>query len=189
MVVFHLYGQHVSANARYPNTSPWLYFTADSIRRKDLARESREEVSHYDNATRYNDAVVDSIFSLFSEEEAVCVYISDHGDEVNDYRLHLGRSHERPLTANQVKYQFEIPMMIWFSDSYRERHPEVVSRLRERVDTPYMVDDMPHLLFDLAGIASPHFNRNYSLLDEDYDVRSKRNLVLSSQTYEEVTKR
>ena len=52
-------------------------------------------MAHYDNATRWNDEVVDRILSNFANEDAVVVYFSDHGEEVYDGSISLyGRIHD-----------------------------------------------------------------------------------------------
>ncbi len=184
LIVFHLWGQHVKSQLRYPQTEEYCNFTVDSILRPDLNQKHREEIAHYDNATRYNDMVVDSIISYFEEEDAVVIYISDHGDEVNDYRKHVGRSYEFPLTQDQVKYQFEIPMMIWCSETYREHHPDIVRQIRESVNRPFMIDDICHLLFDLAGIKTPYYDETRSIINPLFKPRKR--MLWQREFYEDI---
>ncbi len=184
LIVFHLLGQHIDTQLRYPQTEEYRHFTADSVRRHDLDIAHREEIAHYDNATRYNDMVVDSIISYFEEEDAVVIYFSDHGDEANDYREHLGRSYEIPLTANQVKNQFEIPMMIWCSETYREHHPDIVRQIRESVNRPFMIDDICHLLFDLAGIRTPYYDETRSIINPLFKPRKR--MLWQREFYEDI---
>ncbi len=183
-VVFHLRGQHVAPDKRYPLDSEYNYFTADSIQRPDLALNQREYLAHYDNSTLYNDMVVDSIFSYFEEEDAIVVYMSDHGEEAYDYRQYAGRSYESPLTQGQVKYQFEVPMMVWCSDSYRENHPDVVEQIKASLDRPWTVDDLSHLFYDLAGVQSPYFDETRSVIHPNFKVR--RRMLVQEEYYEDV---
>ena len=80
-----------------------------------MTQQERQVVADYDNATRYNDQVVDAILARFTDRDAIAVYLSDHGEEVYDYRDFFCRSHDLPLTPEVCKYQFEIPFMIWMS--------------------------------------------------------------------------
>lgn len=187
-VFFHLWGQHLWAGSRFPQTPENLCFTADSIDRPDLEEKYRKEIADYDNATRYNDSVVDSIFSFFNDQEAIAIYISDHGEEINDYRTHVGRSHELPLKSDPVRCQFEVPMFVWCSPKYIEAHPDVVERIKRAVDKPFMTDDMSHVLFDLAGIKSPFYQETKSVLSDQYQPRSKRSLLLGEGAYEEIVR-
>lgn len=78
LVVFHLMGQHISYSDRYPKEE--AYFTPGDIRREDLTQQERQVVADYDNATRYNDQVVDAILARFTDRDAIAVYLSDHGE-------------------------------------------------------------------------------------------------------------
>ena len=92
LMVFHLLGQHVSFRYRYPEG--YDYFTADSIRFRHeswLTDEMKAEIAHYDNATRYNDDVIRQLVSMYQDQNTVMVYLSDHGEEVYDYRDNYGR--------------------------------------------------------------------------------------------------
>ena len=41
----------------------------------------RKVLSHYDNATLYNDSIVAEIVKRFQKEDAVIIYVPDHGEE------------------------------------------------------------------------------------------------------------
>lgn len=182
-------GQHVKYEARYPDEEQNHHFTADDIRRPDLSAADRQVIADYDNATRYNDEVIDRLCSLYERRDAVLVYLSDHGDEVNDYRRHVGRSHQRPVTAGEAWTQYEIPMMIWCSDVYRENHPDLVERIAASVDKPFMSDDLPHLLYDLAGIESPAYHPERSVLNPNYTLPQRPLLQSPDMIYEEIIKK
>ena len=75
--IIHLYGQHLDAKSRYPEA--YDYFRGTDIPREDLDEDERQKVAEYDNATRYHDRVVGMILDAFREQDAVVVYLSDHG--------------------------------------------------------------------------------------------------------------
>lgn len=83
-VIFHLYGQHMPAKERYPKK--FAKFTPNNINRPELNNAQRNDVAHYLNATLYNDMVVDSIIRMFDNRNAVVMYLSDHGEEVHNFR-------------------------------------------------------------------------------------------------------
>lgn len=184
LVFFHLMGQHTRYNMRYP--ADWAYFTADSVGREELAQVNRQQIADYDNATRYNDYVMDRIIGEFEHRDAVLVYCADHGQEVNDYRIHINRSYGLH-SRNAIKYQFEIPFMIWVSDTYKERHPEMTARIAAAVGRPFMIDDLAQLLFDLGGVECRWSDRTRSVISDDYIARPRR-LCEGRYIYEEVMK-
>ena len=173
-VIFHFTGQHIAAEERYPHTNEFMRFTADSIQRNEpfLTKEKKEKIAHYDNATLYNDYVIKKIMDLFREENAVMVYLSDHGEEVYDYRDSEGRCGGE-TNKNLLLYQYGVPFVIWCSPIYQERHPETMEAIRGAVDRPFMTDNVCQVLFHLAGIESSYYKPERDLLSDDYK-RPKR---------------
>lgn len=187
LIIYHLMGQHVGYKQRCPDDER-VFTVSDYEHRKDITNVQKEYVAHYDNATLYNDKVVAAILDQFRDREAIVVYLSDHGEEVYDYRDHMGRSHEPIITPERAKYQFEVPFMIWMSDKYKENHPEVVAQVERSVDRPYMIDDLPHLMLDLAGIECEWFDPTRSVINDRFNAKRKRLLLDSKQDYDEIMK-
>jgi len=174
LVIFHLNGQHVKASERYP--AEYGFFTAsDYEHRTDLNREQKEYVASYDNATRYNDAIICEIIEMYRGVDAVVIYFSDHGDEVHDFRNHVGRSYNFDDGGQKaIHHQMDIPFFIYCSDVCNARHPEITERIRKSIHRPYMTDDLPHLLFDLAGISYEGYFPSKSLINDLFDIHRSR---------------
>lgn len=185
LIFFHLMGQHVRASSRYPSSE--TYFTADSINRTDLNEKQKEEVAQYDNATRYNDKVVNSIFEMFDDKDAIVIYFADHGDEVNDFRPKIGRSFDFGKAGEPCFHcQLDIPFLIHVSKQYRTNHPEIIKSIENAVDLPFMIDDLPHLLLDLAGIKTSWYQPNRSLINSQFDSTRKRLEGWYNYDYDEI---
>lgn len=170
--IIHLMGQHMLAQARYPEQ--YAYFTADSINRPDLTEQQKWEVAYYDNATRYNDYVVKRIIDMYKSEDAIVVYFADHGDEVNDFRPHCGRSFDIQAGAPMLHCQMDVPLLVYPTKIYRERHPEMISKIEKALNSPFMTDDLPHFMLGLAGIYTPLYNSSRNLIDSQYNMHRKR---------------
>ena len=78
LIIFHIMGQHTMPEKRYPSNSQFNVFSADSIKRPDLDVRRRTLIAHYDNATLYNDWLIDSIIEHYDDDNAVVIYLSDH---------------------------------------------------------------------------------------------------------------
>lgn len=185
--IYHLLGQHSNYMDRYP-VNEQVFSIASYADRTDLSDAQKRGVAHYDNATLYNDKVVATILEQFRDQDAIVIYLSDHGEEVYDYRDHMGRSHEPIITPERAKYQFEVPFMIWMSDKYKENHPDVVAQVERSIDRPYMIDDLPHLMLDLAGIECEWFDPTRSVINDKFNTKRKRLLLDSKQDYDEIMK-
>ena len=164
--MIHLRGQHFEYEAHYPEEQE--YFRIRDYQYRQLTDEQRQVVAHYDNATRWNDAVVDSILRYYKDSEAVVVYMADHGEEVYDDLPVKGRIHAEP-TARQVHQEFEIPFWIWCSPLYAERHPDITAQIEAAAHRPWITDRLPHLLLYLAGIAHADYDERLSLIGSSND--------------------
>ena len=172
LIIYHLMGQHVDAKERYPINGKWNFFTVDSIHRDDsyLSLKKKQEIAEYDNATRYNDYVLMRIIQRYRHQNSVLVYFSDHGEEIYDYRNHKGRDLSGAnITYNYMKYQHEIPFMIWCSDKFKESFPQVIGEIKNSLSKPFMTDNLPHLLFHLAKIKTEYYKESKDLLSPSYN--------------------
>ena len=130
----------------------------------------REEIAHYDNAALYNDYVMQQIIGLYDEENTVVVFLSDHGEEVYDYRDNLGRNDWSIGNDPQqvIRWQYMVPFLVWCSDKYEASHPEIVSQLSQAVNRPAMLDNVCQLLFHLSGLKTPWYHPERDLISPDY---------------------
>lgn len=178
-VIIHLYGQHVSAEQRYPQG--FGSFTADNIGRKDLDEEKRTEIAHYLNATEYNDLVVDSIISMFEDRNAIVLYFSDHGDEIYNFRNQLGRTDLSKETDHRaLQAQLDIPFMIYITQTYKRLHPKMPTLLHNAANRPFMTDDLPHVICTILGIHSKWYKPQRSLICPLFKPRKHRILQKES---------
>lgn len=176
--IFHLLGQHVSYKDRY--THSFAHFSAkDYTDRKELTKSQKREVSEYDNATLYNDHVVSSIINIYKNQDAIIVYFSDHGEECNDFRPHIGRSGdwdkiEKSAGIECLRCQFDIPFMIYTSPLFQQNHPMIIEEIKESSNRPFMTDDLPHLLLYLAGIHTSWYDPQRNLISPSFDTKRRR---------------
>ena len=185
LVIFHLMGQHHNVNSRFPHET-FSVFNADSIQRNEsfIDREKKAYIASYDNATIYNDYVINEIISLFKNDNTFLIYLSDHGEEVYDWRDQCGRD-GGPLSNNKLKYQFDIPFMIWCSEKYKNRHPDVVKKIQNAQDRPFMSDNLCHILFEVGGIRTSYYRDSLNIISPKYNISSR---FIDGQEYEKIRK-
>lgn len=173
LVLFHLMGQHISPYKRFPEGR--AYLTSDDYNRPELTLDEKQQVADYDNATIYNDSIVDQIIKMYEAEDAIIIYFSDHGDEANDFRSHIGRSLlTDSISAPCLHCQLDIPFLVYPTPQFRNTHPDLVERIKASTSRPFMTDDLPHLLLDIANIKSPWYNPSRSLINEQFNSDRKR---------------
>ena len=140
---------------------------------------------HYDNATRYNDTVIDNLLSLYEEEDAIVLYVADHGEEVYDELSTHGRLFQEP-TGPQAKNEFEVPLWIWCSRSYQDRHPDIISAIQSSTAKTFLTDGIPQILLYLAGIKCEWRDDSRNVLSPRY--QPKPRIIGGSADYDKLTK-
>ena len=159
--VLHLMGGHSLYYMRFPYS--FSRFTAADIAR-NLPEEKRTVLAQYANAIYYNDYIVSGIFDKFRDTEALVIYLPDHGETIYDD----GSNFAGHVEENPNHYMLEVPMIIWASASYKERHPEKWAAIQAAADRPYMTDDMIHTILDLAGIQTAESDLTRSIVSGNF---------------------
>lgn len=174
LTIFHLMGQHVDYQSRFPLTTRRRFTPAD-YPRPDLTPVQRQLTADYDNAVRYNDSIVDQILRRFEQQNAIVIYVPDHGEECfNDSLRLFGRQHSAVIDRRLAREEFEIPFWIWASPLYRETHPYGWQAIRRYRHRPFMTDRLPHTLLFLGGIHTPLYRKELDVLSTDYDAHRPR---------------
>jgi len=182
LTIFHLMGQHVDYQSRFPLRTRRKFTPAD-YPDKHLAPKRMQMNADYDNATLYNDSVVDEILRRFEQQNAIVIYMPDHAEGCFNVQDYYGRNHSAAIDYALAREEFEIPFWIWASESYRKTHPygwEAIRRYRHR---PYMTDLLPHTLLFLAGIHTKDYRRDRDVLNSDYNEQRPR-LLKNSVDYD-----
>ena len=178
--IIHLMGQHFEYEKRYPQD--YSQFTDNEYLDRDISDDAKQVVKHYDNATYYNDKVLNEILSLYENEDAIVIFVSDHGEEVFDNLQVSGRLYQEPTVA-QAQQEFEIPMWIWCSESYRRNHEDVLKNIENSVEKPFITDGIPQILH-LADISSEWNDDFHNLLSNDYQCHKR--IIAGCVDYDEL---
>lgn len=179
LYVIHLWGQHYAYEKRYPKS--FLKFEADDYDIK-FSKSQREIIAHYDNATLYNDYVVNEILNKFKDSYCCVFYLSDHGEEVFELRDYMG--HGNAKHSPNLNYQIRIPLFVWFSPSFLSENGNLMEIMKERVHDPICSDDIGHTLLDVAGISTKDFAPSRSFVNKKFNRRRHR-VVLNSIDYDD----
>lgn len=188
LIIFHLIGQHVSYNTRYPKDRAKWHADDYKELRPDIAGDHyrRRMIAAYDNACLYNDSIVTQIVKRFEDKDAIVVYMPDHGEEIFEPgRDIICRNHSATVDWPLAHYEFEVPFWIWCSRKYAHREPEVFKAIKDAKNRRFMTDALPHMMVWLAGISSKDYNDKYNLLSPNYDV-SRPRVLKNSVDYDKL---
>lgn len=188
LIIFHLIGQHVSYNTRYPKDRAKWHADDYKELRPDIAGDHyrRRMIAAYDNACLYNDSIVTQIVKRFEDKDAIVVYMPDHGEEIFEPgRNIICRNHSATVDWPLAHYEFEVPFWIWCSRKYAHREPEVFKAIKDAKNRRFMTDALPHMMVWLAGISSKDYNDKYNLLSPNYD-ESRPRVLKNSVDYDKL---
>lgn len=188
LIIFHLLGQHVKYNQRFP--SDRRHFKAEDYEKKraDLNGKQRNVLSDYDNAVLYNDSIVDAIISRFEDKEAIIIYMPDHGEECYEgNRGFICRNHSAAIDYDLAHYEFEIPFWIFCSYKYAAKHPDIYKEIIGAKNRRFMTDALPHMLLYLAGIHTKDYHAEYNILSPQYNEMRPR-ILKNTTDYDKLTR-
>ncbi|MGL2478120.1 phosphoethanolamine transferase [Helicobacter pylori] len=180
-IVFHLIGSHSWYADRFPKS--FAKFKPSDLSFSNLhASNDRDKqiVADYVNLLYYNDAVLNGIFNLFKDKDAIVFYLSDHAQDVFESGSTYGH--------RCSKAGLEIPFMIYISDIFKEKHPEKVKLIKNALNKPFMSDDLIHSLLPLVGIHTKDEIESKNLFSPQFDAQRKRAVCYGSMDYDKVAK-
>ncbi len=165
-IFFHLIGNHFPYERRYPEQ--FGFFEDSDVcspYRDRLSAQQMETINAYDNAVRYNDWLVDSIFSVLCMQNGCCamIYFPDHGEEVYDLDFYAGRSFN-----HITRSLYEIPLLFWQNEEYSWSNPLYID-----VEAPYCTGDMIHSLLDIFAVSYTMQDSTRSLFRSTFQPRPR----------------
>ena len=166
--VVHLMGSHMTYGERYPEA--FARFSPDSLpERKDERKD--EIISGYVNSLLYTDHIIHEIIQTYREENALVIYLSDHGDALfdEDYPELMGHA----LVPRGV----EIPLFVYFSPQLRKERPDLWRQLSRQRDKRILSDLLTHAVVDLLGIHTEYTQPRFNFFAPTYDDRRQRIVV------------
>lgn len=175
LTIFHLLGQHLNYHSRCPNSKKRFKDSDYALRRPELTAKQRRLLADYDNACLYNDSIVDQICQRMENDDAIVIYVPDHGEECYEgSRGIICRNHSATIDRDLARFEFEIPFWIWCSPRYAAAHPAVFKQVIQARRRRFMTDALPHSLLWLAGISTPSYKAELDVLSPQYDERRPR---------------
>lgn len=169
LVVIHTYGSHYNYHERYGE--------ADAVFMPDQPSEARAEnvkslVNAYDNTIIMTDKLLHSIIAQLQTSNVVggMFYVSDHGENLYDDVRHRFL-HASPLPS---WYELHVPMVMWLSQKYRYRYPEVWNAIVANCDSVVQTSEsFFNSVLDIAGIYTLKRDTSLSVANKSYHVKAR----------------
>ena len=150
--VLHSLGCHFRYEQRYPKEFAVFQPTFGKTFSYSLITEENKDklVNAYDNAILYTDYFLSELIHYMDslDRPAVMMYMSDHGESFWDDERKLSMHGSYVIS----KYEYHVPLFIWFSDEYEELYPQKVANMWKNKSTPVSSDVVFYSMLDIAGI-------------------------------------
>jgi heptose-I-phosphate ethanolaminephosphotransferase len=158
-------GSHLSYSKRY--SEAYDVFKDDyNLANMHWDETQQTFINQYDNSILYNDYVVNELLNELQKTNTVAsfTYFSDHGDEVYDYRNFHGHS-----DVMLSKYMYDVPLLLWFSDSFKQKHSEQMSLLAYSCNPIFKTENLIHLWSDFLDATTEYYQSELSPVTAAYE--------------------
>ena len=162
--VLHIMGTHSKYTMRYPEEFNKFKAQDEVTGYEGITQRGKEIRAEYDNAVLYNDYFIDQVIKRFEDKEAILIYISDHGEEVYDTRSFAGH-----FENNAAQNMFEIPFIIWTSQSFKIKYKDLCERINSSVNNKFNTQDMIHVILDILEIETSEYDPSKSVINKFYE--------------------
>jgi len=175
VIFVHLMGSHVAYNSRYPKDKFSKYNEKLNIGEFGTRFLKNPIINSYDNSVVYNDFIINSILNSLKNIKGRngLIYFSDHADDVMSMLGH----NSAQFTFNMT----EIPMIMWFSDEYKEEYTSKYNTLYKRDLTLYSNDMMFDTMIGIFDIKTDRYNPLYDLSSVEYKLDSSKAVTLNGK--------
>ncbi len=164
--IIHLMGTHFNYDKRYPKE--FAKFNANDIHYPSFAdKKQKEIIATYANAVLYNDYILNEIFKIYAKSDSIIFYLSDHGESLYEYKGKLGHFVTSRFTA-------EVPFLALMSEEFIQKHKETAQKIQSAKDKPFVIDDLIHLLCDVAQIQVQDYNATKNPLSAEFNAKKIR---------------
>ncbi len=162
VLVLHQMGSH---GPEYFKRYPMAYERFTPVCPSNALNQCSEQsiINAYDNTLVYTDHVLASLIDILRSKQdkvdTAMLYLSDHGESLGEYNLFL---HGTPyvLAPEQQKH---VPMLAWFSDSYRQDFAVDTDCLNKVRDEPLSQDNLFHSMLGLLQVRTGVYDQQLDL--------------------------
>ena len=151
LIVLHTSTSHgPTYSKKYPTQFETFRPVCNSV---ELGNCSQQElINAYDNTIVYTDYILYNVIEnlkALKEYSSAMLFVSDHGESLGEKNLYM---HGLPLSI-APKEQFDIPFVVWFSDSSKQLKPNrTVSQ-----------NHVFHSVINFLGIRTPIYDENMNI--------------------------
>ncbi|MFY1027365.1 phosphoethanolamine transferase [Actinobacillus seminis] len=166
VLVLHTIGNH--GPTYYERYSPEFKQFIPTCDTNEIQKCSNEQlINAYDNGVLYIDNFLDTLIAKVEHRKdlkTAIFYISDHGESLGENGVYL---HGTPRAIAPTQ-QTHIPMIFWFSDTWKKNKPFDLACVKQKAETErFSQDNLFHTVLSMMDI-----DLTLSVYDKDLDILS-----------------
>ncbi len=171
LIVLHALGSHWNYSHRYPmqfdRWQPSLYGIHKPAY-TDLKMKQQINNS-YDSTILYTDWFLANVIGTLKNtgQRGAMMYVSDHGQTLYDNSCNLA------FHGHNTQYEFHVPALVWYSDTYQRRYPDKIAHLQRHRGARLSTENVFHTLLDLGDIGYPGEQLEWSFMHPSF-IQHKR---------------
>lgn len=150
LIILHQMGSHGPAYFKRSKT-PYQPFQPTCNSNAIQGCSTEELKNSYDNSIVYTDHVLAQIVETLKQQTQYQTgfwYLSDHGESTGEHGLYL---HGAPYSMAPTQ-QTHVPMLMWFSDAWKQQNTQQVSCLKGQTEQARSQDHLFPSLLSLLDI-------------------------------------
>ncbi|ENW95475.1 phosphoethanolamine transferase [Acinetobacter sp. NIPH 298] len=163
LIVLHQIGSH--GPAYYRRVPPQFKVFNPTCETNAIQGCTREQlINSYDNSLLYTDHILDVLIKTLkntTQYQTALWYLSDHGESTGESGMYL---HGAPYAIAPTQ-QTHIPMLMWFSDAWKQHAKKQVQCLAQQAKDELSQDNLFPTILSLLDIKSKIINPKNDMLD------------------------
>ena len=121
-------------------------------------------VNAYDNTILYTDFLLDGLINTLrgmTQWKSAMIFVSDHGESLGENKMFM---HGLPMNL-APKEQYEIPLLVWTSEHFRDYKPVAASQEPAEDELPPVIEQhyIFHSVLNLLSIQSPAYDKDFDI--------------------------
>ncbi len=164
LIVLHQMGSHGPAYyKRAPNE--FKKFVPECATNAIQGCTSKELVNAYDNTILYTDHILSQVIDTLKAQKNYRTgfwYLSDHGESTGEHGMYL---HGAPYAIAPTQ-QTHVPMMMWFSDAWKNIASPQINCLTQQSSATLSQDNLFPSMLSLLDIQTRVIDQNINMLKQ-----------------------
>ncbi len=157
LFILHTIGSHWYYSSHYPDR--FEHFTP-VMKGKSISNSDTDKIINaYANSVLYTDFVMSELINRLRNQNAVLIYLSDHGELLGE--------NGKWLHAQNTDWERNPACFMWFSEKNKIENKDLIEIASKKRNKFIRTDFLFHSILQISKIESPYLNYDLSIFYSD----------------------